>query len=311
MSVDRKQVLVLRGIPGSGKSTFAKDLLASRPYGSTIRINNDDLGTMFFGTHSFDNHGAGLHVGDLFHDARIALLKTALDSPGVNLVVVDNTNLSVKTVKSLEKAALSKGAEFIVDDQFLTVPVEVCIARDAVRSVPVTETIIRKMASQAERLTPWVASKPSPVVNATAYNNDISLPSVVLVDIDGTLALMNGRMPYDWNRVGEDLPNIPVVKLVKDLLDAGQRVIVMSGRDGVCAEQTRAWLDEHVATGLPVYLRAANDNRRDDIIKYELFQKHIADKFHVRFVLDDRDQVIHLWRRVLGLPTFQVADGAF
>lgn len=311
MTVDRKQVLVLRGIPGSGKSTFAKDLLSSRPYGSTIRINNDDLGTMFFGTHSFDNHGTGLHVGDLFHDARIALLKTALDSPGVNLVVVDNTNLSVKTVKSLEKAALSKGAEFIVDDQFLTVPVEVCIARDAARSVPVTETVIRKMASQAARLTPWVTSKPQPILNATQYHNDSSLPSVVIVDIDGTLALMNGRTPYDWDRVGEDLPNAPVVKLVKDLVAAGQKVIVMSGRDGVCAEQTRTWLDEHVVPGLPVYMRAPNDNRRDDIIKYELFQQHIADKFHVRFVLDDRDQVIHLWRRVLGLPTFQVADGAF
>lgn len=311
MTTHSKQVLVLRGIPGSGKSTFAKDLLASRPHGSTIRINNDDLGAMFFGARSFDNHGEAPHITALFHDARVSLLTAALASPGVDLVIIDNTNLAVKTVKALEKVALAAGAEFIVDDQFLTVPVEVCVARDALRAVPVSEPVIRRMASQAAKLTQWVPASPSPLTDAGRYANDPSLPSTVVVDIDGTLAHMHDRGPYEWQKVGNDLPNVPVVRLVKDLIAAGQHVTVMSGRDGSCEAQTRAWLDEHVAVGLPVYLRAANDNRRDDIIKYELFQQHVAGKFYVRFVLDDRDQVVHLWRRILGLPTFQVADGAF
>lgn len=311
MATNRKQVLVLRGIPGSGKSTFAKDLLASRAHGSTVRINNDDLGAMFFGAHSFANHGKAAHVANLFHDARIALLNAALATPGVDLVIVDNTNLSVKTVKALEKAASDLAADFIVDDQFLSVPVDVCVARDAERVTPVTEPVIRRMADQAAKLTPWIATPTSLLSNAAPYANSPSLPSTVIVDIDGTLAHMNGRSPYEWHKVGGDLPNAPVVKLVKDLITAGQHITIMSGRDGSCADITRAWLDEHVAVGLPMYLRSANDNRRDDIIKYELFQQHVADKFHVRFVLDDRDQVVHLWRRVLGLPTFQVADGAF
>lgn len=311
MTTNRKQVLVLRGIPGSGKSTFAKDLISSRPHGSTVRINNDDLGAMFFGALSFAGHGEAKHITALFHDARIALLTAALATPGVDLVIVDNTNLAVKTVKALEKASAPFGAEFIVDDQFLTVPVDVCVARDADRPVPVTEAVIRRMANQAEKLTPWVSAERSPLEHAEQYANDVSLPSTVIVDIDGTLAQMVDRGPYDWHKVGGDAPNPPVVRLVQDLIAAGQHVTIMSGRDGSCEALTRAWLDEHVAVGLPLYLRAANDNRRDDIIKYELFHQHVAGQFHVRFVLDDRDQVVHLWRRVLGLPTFQVADGAF
>lgn len=305
-----KQVLVLRGIPGSGKSTFAKDLVASRPHGSTIRINNDDLSVMFFGDRSFENHGKAPHVTALFHEARLSLLKVALASEGVDLVIVDNTNLAVKTVKALEVVARSVGAEFIVDDQFLQVPIEVCLERDAARPASVGETIIRQMATQAAKLSPWTVTA-NALETAKAYPNDPALPSTVIVDIDGTLAHMSGRTPYEWHKVGADFPNAPVVHLVKDLVAAGQHVIVMSGRDGSCEEQTRTWLDTHVSPGLPLYMRKANDSRRDDIIKYELFTKHVAGKFHVRFVLDDRDQVIHLWRRVLGLPTFQVADGNF
>lgn len=310
MNSDAKQVLVLRGIPASGKSTFARDLVASRPYGTTLRINNDDLAAMFFGAHSFTNHGDAKHVAALFHEARVSLLTTALSHSGVDLVIIDNTNLSVKTVKSLEQVALKLGADFVVDDQFLTVPLDLCLERDLSRAVPVTEPVIRKMAATAAQLSPWVPATPA-LSGVSVYPNDVSLPSTVIVDIDGTLAIMDGRSPYDWHKVGQDRPNVSVVRLVKDLLAAGQHVTVMSGRDSACGVQTRAWLSEHVGEGLPLFMRTENDNRRDDLVKYELFQKHIAGQFHVRFVLDDRDQVIHLWRRILGLPTFQVADGAF
>ncbi|MFC7644091.1 hypothetical protein ACFQX6_27630 [Streptosporangium lutulentum] len=44
-----------------------------------------------------------------------------------------------------------------------------------------------------------------------------------IVDIDGTLALRGDRGPYDWDRVGEDLPNHPVVTIVKALILAAIR----------------------------------------------------------------------------------------
>jgi hypothetical protein len=58
-------------------------------------------------------------------------------------------------------------------------------------------------------------------------------------------------------------------------------------------------------------MRAEKDNRKDSIIKRELFDKHIRDKYHVDFVLDDRDQVVRMWRRELGLTCLQVNYGNF
>ena len=59
-----------------------------------------------------------------------------------------------------------------------------------------------------------------------------------------------------------------------------------------------------------LWMRAAKDTRGDDVVKAELFDAHIRRRFHVRVVLDDRDRVVALWRR-LGLPCWQVDYGDF
>lgn len=168
------------------------------------------------------------------------------------------------------------------------------------------------MARQAQSVKPY--STPDRIaslaVKVDPYDNDPALPSTVIVDVDGTLALMGDRKPFDWHKVGQDAPNRAVVDLVRELIASGQHVTIMSGRDGVCRAQTAAWLREHVGVDLPLFMRAAGDSRPDFVVKLELFDAHIAGKRSVRFVLDDRDQVVRLWRE-LGLPTFQVAYGDF
>ena len=39
-----------------------------------------------------------------------------------------------------------------------------------------------------------------------------------IVDIDGTVAIMGDRSPFDWARVGEDLPKSPVITVVEPRL---------------------------------------------------------------------------------------------
>lgn len=130
-------------------------------------------------------------------------------------------------------------------------------------------------------------------------SNVTDLPRAVLIDIDGTLALRDEQQPdcrrfYDWHRVGEDLPNKPVVELVRLVAAAMQHeIILMSGRDAVCRTETVAWLDKH------------------DIPWHQLHMCPERGRFAVAFVVDDRDQVVDLWRRELGLPCFQVNYGAF
>ena len=68
------------------------------------------------------------------------------------------------------------------------------------------------------------------------------LPPCILVDIDGTVAKMHDRSPFDWAKVGSDLPNVPVLAVVRAMRAAGYAIIFMSGRDSAARLPTIAWL---------------------------------------------------------------------
>lgn len=139
-------------------------------------------------------------------------------------------------------------------------------------------------------------------------------PRVVIFDVDGTLALRREgegeRGPFDWARVGEDLPNEPIVSLAQSVA-AFQTVIVLSGREESCRKQTEMWLDVHRLNYRHLYMRASGDYRKDSVVKKEIYQKLIEPIYHVEYVVDDRDQVVNMWRNELGLTCLQVAEGDF
>lgn len=137
-----------------------------------------------------------------------------------------------------------------------------------------------------------------------------------LVDIDGTLAIRGQWEPYDWHRVGEDTPNGPVIEVVR-ALSARANIVFVSGRMEQCRPQTLAWLHEHVCEGTlgcfchPLFMQADDDYRRDTVVKREIFEKEIAGRYDVAGVIDDRAQVVRMWREELGLTCLQVAPGDF
>lgn len=138
----------------------------------------------------------------------------------------------------------------------------------------------------------------------------------VIVDVDGTIALMGKnqpgrRGPFDWNRVGEDDPNEPIIQLIKRLRGPHVYVLWVSGRDSVCRQDTQLWLNQHCgACGEPLFMRREGDRRPDTEVKYELYHDYIEQDYNVVWVLDDRNSVVRMWRD-LGLTVLQVADGDF
>jgi hypothetical protein len=131
----------------------------------------------------------------------------------------------------------------------------------------------------------------------------------IVVDVDGTLALVNGRGHYDYDKVSTDLPNEPVVRLVQ-MLATSHKVVYVSGRPDSCYVDTYNWISEHVGVAGPLLMRADGDERSDAVVKREIFDTSIRNYYRVRYVLDDRNRVVRMWRS-LGLPVLQVADGPF
>ncbi|MEU9175489.1 AAA family ATPase [Streptomyces sp. NPDC048550] len=304
----RPVVHVMTGLPASGKTTAARALQAEAA-GRMRRVNLDDLRAMLDlpdpeRGRSYRHEQTVLAVQD-------AAVRAAVDD-GFD-VVVDNTHLTSHIPKRL-KAAVAGRATFVVHD-FTDVPVEECLRRDAARERPVGEEIIRILDDKRRnakkggwRLTAeWLNDQPT----VEPYVADPALPSAVMCDIDGTLALTGDRSPYDFSRCGIDVLNEPV----RYALDAfrradGDTIVLLSGRGEEHRPQTEAWLQRHEVPYDELWMRPLGDTRRDDVVKAELFDAHVRHRYAVRVSLDDRDRVVAVWRR-MGLATWQVNYGDF
>ncbi|MFG2292958.1 AAA family ATPase [Streptomyces sp. NPDC048603] len=302
-------VHVMTGLPASGKTTAARRLQAESE-GRMRRVNLDDLRTMLDipapeRGRSHAHEQTVLAVQD-------AALRSAVE--GGFDVVVDNTHLTPHIPKRLKAALTGLDASFAVHD-FTGVPVEECVRRDAARERSVGEEIIHILAEKHRKATKggwrltaeWLGAQPS----AEPYVADPELPSAVMCDIDGTLALRGDRGAYDFTRCGLDLLNVSVRQALRAFRSAeGDRIVLLSGRSEDHRGITEEWLARHEVPYDELWMRASGDGRSDDIVKAELFDAHVRYRYAVRVSLDDRDRVVALWRR-MGLPTWQVNYGNF
>lgn len=142
-----KKLLVLQGLPASGKSTYARELLSSSEEGTSLRINNDELSFMLYGKTYTPGDS---HASQLLGKIRAEIIRNAFRL-GYQLVIVDNTNLSPKTFKSLQRIAEDCDAQFELDNSFLDVSIEECLRRNALRENPVPENVIWEMAKKISK----------------------------------------------------------------------------------------------------------------------------------------------------------------
>ena len=289
-----KKVILMRGLPGSGKSTYAKKLVEENP-NAYKRINRDDLRMMFDnGIVTKGNEKFAKQVRD------ILIIKALEDGKHV---IVDDTNLSDKNFVRISQLVQQFNKEHndtvSVEIKEMETTLEECIKRDNNREKKVGEKVIKNMHRQ--------------FFNSTANyaEQNTSLPKAIICDLDGTLALMNGRNPFDASRCDEDLLNAPVAKTLKNHHQLGYKIILLSGREEKYKEPTLRFLETHQINFDILLMRKTSDNRKDSIIKKEIFAEHIQDKYYIEFVLDDRNQVVDMWRNELKLPCFQVYYGDF
>jgi hypothetical protein len=142
------------------------------------------------------------------------------------------------------------------------------------------------------------------------FEPDESLPPAIGFDIDGTLAHIVDRDIYDAARAHEDRLDPHVVRYLRSVQADGIAVVVMSGRSEDHREVTEKWLASHGIEYAGLFMRPSKDIRPDYVVKGELFDKHLRGKYNVQMFLDDRDQIVRLWRD-MGIICWQVADGNF
>ena len=303
-----RKVIILRGLPASGKSGWAKEQV-TKSNCSIIRVNKDDLRSML--------HSSKYSKGNEFYvlQLRDHIILTVLDLG--KSVIVDDTNFYPKHEERIKELVsgfnegmygnnISINNKVQVEVKFFDVSPEECIIRDLKRQNSVGAKVIWDMYNK------YLKPESEKI---KVMKQDKSLPRAIICDLDGTLCIHNGRSPFEYNKCDTDLPNKAVIKIIENYLSYGQgnKIIFLSGREDSCFEKTKTWIKDNVSlmdTESLLLMKKTGDNRKDCIVKKEIFDAEIKDKYHIDYILDDRDQMVKLWRS-MGLTCLQVADGDF
>jgi hypothetical protein len=341
-----KKIVFLVGLPASGKSSFAKELIDKNPE-QYKRVNKDDLRSMI------DNGKWTTKNEKIVSKIQEMMILEFMQS-GYN-IIVDNTNLHPKHEKrmreivneynlglkigecnNIEGSIYCNGSGYVIHEKgkesefrqkcfgckdcreeyelevkFFDISLSEAIDRDNKRTIGhVGQKVIRGMYNQ------FIA----PLKKVKKLEQDPSLPHCIICDIDGTIAEKGDRDIYDTTKVGLDIPKKEIIDIVRRMSGSVEQIIFFSGRKEAARKDTINWIQKYIwscddekcetCQNQLLFMRKDDDNRDDAIVKKELFDAHIRGKFQVDFILDDRNRVVRMWRDI-GLTCLQVAEGDF
>lgn len=313
------KLTILSGVSGSGKSTWAEAQTG------VVVVSRDKFRALLFGSDGPEYYKVDKallkrredYITKVEHEAIASALRAGMD------VISDNTNVRPKYMKSIVDIGFKSGAT--VERKVVDVPLAVALERNAARGKAggrlVPEKVIREQYDALKSSLNW---KPEAPPLPKHYHGTPGKPKAILVDIDGTLAHMKDhRGAFDWKNVGKDEPDFNVFQIISWIRQGMQaeggvypwgeraKIILMSGRDEVCRQETIDWLTSWDFGDFDhLFMRPQGDMRKDSIIKAELFDAHVRDNYDVVMVFDDRNQVVDMWRS-MGVQVAQVAEGDF
>ena len=93
-----------------------------------------------------------------------------------------------------------------------------------------------------------------------------------------------------------------------NLKNSGHKIIFLSGRDEAFRQVTHDWLITNIIPDgdFELHMRAADDRRKDAIIKKEIYNNHIRNRYNILGWFDDRIQVLDMVQKELGIFTFDL-----
>lgn len=284
------KLIILTGLPASGKSTWAKEFISKNP--DYRRINKDDIRNMVInGAYSYDSENQILEIRNFIIEN---YLKNNLS------VIVDDTNFNQKHINTLSNIANKYNATIEIKE--FNISLEESVRRDSARGkASVGKDVIFDLWNK------YIKPK-RPVIQ---YNE--LLEDAIIVDIDGTISdKFPGRGPYDYNLVDLDSPKENIIKLIQ-ILETNYKIIFVTARENSCYEKTQNWINLHcnLINDYILLMKQENDDRKDFIVKEEIYNNEIKDKFNIIAVFDDRDVVVDLYRNKLGLTCLQIDYGTF
>lgn len=298
-----KQLIVTVGCPGSGKSTWAQEYCKTRP--GWYVVNRDNIRVGLMGITNRNEYKYSKAREQIVTDTAKMQIMAIMAKESTKGVIVADTNLNENRRDDFKNLAGVEGWSY--HEEVFDVPWTELLKRNLHRgegAVPID--VLRQMFWK------FCEYQGKPV-----YNGTPGKPKAVIFDVDGTLAKMVGRSPYDLEKCDTDIINPMVVELARSYFRDGYAVIVVSGRESGTKDDeikykvmTRKWLTDKFIPFTEHFQREHGDSRGDMIVKEEIFWRDIAPYYDVKLAVDDRAQVVEMWRRI-GVECWQVDHGDF
>ena len=306
--MDKRVLIICRGIQGSGKSTWAKQWCHEDPE-HRIRFNNDDIRNM---------------LGDYWVPNREKVVTATYNTvlaygmeKGYN-IVVDNMNLNPKTCAELEKIVKDFNENYTYDWKYeveykdFFIPVDECIRRDAMRPNPIGEKVIK---ATWRRYRDFIIQEDiKSMLKKSPKHVDGGRP-VILVDMDATLCLNTTGRPYFGEGAAEGMLDDVAIEgtcmLVRRMYEKC-KVFIVTGREGTpeIIAATKKWLAKHDIIVDELFFRPVKDYSPGADCKKKIYEDNIKGKYNVQFVLEDNYKCVKMWREQ-GLVCLQPNEGKF
>lgn len=137
----------------------------------------------------------------------------------------------------------------------------------------------------------------------------------VIFGIDGVLAEKSADRDYkEYDKVDLDIHIDSSTEILKYYIKSGYAIFFITGRTEHCREKTTTWILKHFPlctfkddnSGFSkLFMRRDTDHRLAEILKKEIYDNHIKDKYDVVAVFEDDTKICEMYKKE-GLFVFQV-----
>lgn len=299
-------IKLLIGVSGLGKSSYARTIWND----DSVIINRDKIRELLWG-HTESNISSYYDRSDFKkREFEVTQYQNELIEYSLSkgkTVILDNTHLQIKFIKDIIKKFYYTEIEFIDVAKILNINISelesICVQRDFQRVRQVGKEVITNQVNQYKQLLKDFDFK-TYQPNIVPINQNVTLPKAIIFDIDGTLAERVDRSPFDWKKVKQDTCNEYVRNVLLPYYYKDYKIIICSGRDSICKDETEHWLNKHDIPYHELYVRFENNTDSDYIVKENMW-KTIINKYYIEACYDDRHQVI-FHGKLLGLNMINV-----
>ena len=311
------KLIIMSGLPASGKSTKATELVAQ---GNTVRINRDLLREMLHCGKDWNGKDEGITK-----DASRCLAKLFLEKN--KRVIIDDCNINQGTIESWKQLTKETNANYEILE--LKTPINECIKRDKHRKKSVGNTVILNMAIENDIIK---AINDFPGYYVDKYGNVFSFKNKEKIDLNKVPLILKGGLCSNKHYLSVNLANNKKCKkkmihslIAETFLKKENESFAVCHNDGnsLNNELTNLRWDSYSANNLDRYKHGTDDMgvhnsrsimKEEEIIEIkkllrnpELTQEQIAKKFNVNRIFIAKIKNCHRYANV-GFEKIAIFD---